>query len=156
MIDVLVIRKNRTMRSKRISEKKDEFNFEKGRYYIQPDKVIFKKVLFWAKPFLLYFEGVPIPIGIENIHPIKIDFEELQDDEILTMTETDKEIYHMSYMLYMEHRKTEIMINSQSIHDLVSTDVLSVLTKKTMSPFELVLLALVILTLLMSIAGVNV
>lgn len=139
MTDVLIIRKNRTMKSKRINNKKDEFNFEDGRYYIQPDKVIFKQVLFWAKPFLLYFEGIPIPIGIEEIKS-NVD------------TNNKKELTAEE----LKNAKTEILINSRSIHDLVSTDVLSVLTKKTLSNFELLLLGLVILTFLVSIAGVNV
>lgn len=137
MIDVLVIRKNRTMKRKKVSEKADKFEFEKGHYYIQPEKVIFKKMFLFAKPFLLYFEGIPIPIGIEEIQT------DVKGKMKGDLTKSD-----------MAKADMNILINAQNIHDLVSTDVLTVLTKKTLSPFEWILLALLVLTFLVSCAGV--
>jgi hypothetical protein len=67
MINVVFIRKNRTMAVFKVREKLDDFTYEDGLYYVKPEKLILKKGRIGHKPYMFYVEGISEPISIENI-----------------------------------------------------------------------------------------
>ena len=129
MVDCLILRTNRTLKKKRVNNKKDRFTFEKGTYYILKDKVILIKAFIGWKPCLIYKEGLSEPLGFDNI--------------LMAKTKEGNNADH-------------VLIDANSIHNLTSKELLRVITDTTMSTTDMLLIGLVILNLLCTIGVIGV
>ena len=124
MIVCLIIRTNRSLKRYKINEKADSFVFEGGTYYVRSDRVLLEKKLFTFKPILLYKEGIPEPLALDNIKKI-LNVETGEEDET-------------------------VLIDAKSIHNLTSRELLSVLTKTSFSRIELFIMVMLILNIMFS------
>lgn len=124
MIVCLIIRTNRSLKRYKINEKADSFNFEGGTYYVRSDRVMLEKKIFGFKPILLYKEGIPEPLALENIKKV-------------TNSETGEE-------------DETVLIDAKSIHNLTSRELLSVLTKTSFSRIEMFIIVMLILNMMFS------
>ena len=129
MVDCLILRTNRTLKKKRVDNKKDSFTFEKGTYYILKDRVVLIKAFIGWKPCLIYKEGLSEPLGFENI--------------IMAKTKNGKNEDH-------------VLIDANSIHNLTSRELLKVITDTKMSATEMLLMGLVVLNLLCTVGVIGV
>jgi len=120
-----ILRTNKTIKRKRVSNKKDSFSFEGGTYYVIKDNVLLKKSLLGFKSILFYIENYSEPLSLTNIKKKK------------------------------GKDADTVLIDAKSIHNLTSRELLSVLTKTSFSKVELLLMGLLILNLLISIASLG-
>lgn len=124
----LILRTNRTLKKKNVSNKKDSFEFEDGKYFVEQDKVILTKGFFGWKPCLIYKEGISVPIGFDTIQQIKND----KGDKVDT-----------------------ILIDAFSVHNLTSRELLSVLTKTSFTKMETLIIVMLALNILIGIIGIG-
>lgn len=122
MIYCYIIRTNRTMALKRVHEKKDDFKFEGGTYYIKPDKIILQKMVAMHRPMLIYIENYAEPIGIGSIEKKKVTGDET------------------------------ILIDAKSIHNLTSRKLLSVLAGDKLTGRELFIIVLLIINFIATVS----
>lgn len=145
MVYCYILRKSKTLK---IVKKKDEINsftFERGKYYLNEDKIFLRKRGILIKryvPCLFYIEGISEPLALNNIQKRKVP----KVDET-GQIETDKD--GNTIMVDDE----TVLINAFNIHDMTSSDMLSVLTSTNMTKTDKLFIGLLILNLLVTIAG---
>lgn len=104
MVVCIMVRKNKTLKYKKVKDKYDDFVFEDGTYYIRKDKILLKKKVFSFnyRSYLLFIEGISEPITFDNI--------EKKDKEDNT-----------------------VLIDARSIHKITSDKILSVLSSSRLT-----------------------
>jgi len=136
MVLCIMIRKNKTIKYKRINDKYDSFEFEGGRYYIRKDKILLKH-----KPLsrtyistLIYIEGISEPLSLKNIEK-KAEYD--KDGNLIKDDET-------------------ILIDAKSIHNITSEKILSVLSSEKMSTKDKFILISVWFAIILIIASMTI
>lgn len=143
MVVCYILRKTGTLKTKRVKDKKDDFVFENGTYYLKKDRIYLRpKLIRGYVPFLFYIEGISEPISFTNIEKRKI-----QKLDAEGQPEYDKD--NEPVMI----EDTTVLISAKNIHDMTSKKMLSVLSTDQMSKLDKILIILLILILLTSIAG---
>ena len=66
MIRAYIVTNSKKMKTKRVSDRKDNFVFNGGTYYIKPDRVFIDKTRFGNKQGLLYVEGYSLPLMMND------------------------------------------------------------------------------------------
>lgn len=135
-----ILRTNGTIKRIRISDKKDSFDFEDGKYFVIEKHIINKKFLhFFYKPMLIYIEGFSEPLGLNNIVKKKREVQ-------VKNKESGK----------METKEIEddtILIDAFSIHNLADRENLSVLTDTSMTKVDMIVLFMLFICIVASVAG---
>lgn len=67
MVTCIILKKNDTIKYKKVNDKFEEFIYNEGTYYIKRDKIKLKKGIKFYKPYLLYVEGISEPLSFNNI-----------------------------------------------------------------------------------------
>lgn len=126
-----ILRANRTFKKKKFNLKRDDFDFEGGKYYIDSDRIYLMKDWFRYQPVLIFKEGISQPIGFQDIKKRQIkdaDGKLIDDDTVL--------------------------IDARSIHRLTSESILGFLTKSPTKTLLTIILVALVMNILISLVGV--
>jgi len=135
MVLCYILRKTGTLKIKKVKDKLDSFTFEQGKYFILKDRMFLLKKLIGYRPTLFYKEGISEPLKLENIVKQKIK---------VVNEETGEETYI---------EDETVLINAKNIHDLTSSEMLSVLSSQNLSKVDKLLIGLIALSIIINIAG---
>lgn len=160
----IILRTNRTIGRKRIPDKKDDFIYEDGTYFIRKEKVIIDKtsVRGKLKPTLLYVEGISDPLYLDNMK-----FKEYIED-VPVLDQKGKPIIEevRSYDGKISYRnKTEkkvikkledIFIDARAIHNMTDKKILQDLSTEsdvTISQIVVIVITLITMVICIGILG---
>jgi len=108
MVECWILRTNKTVKKKRISNKRDSFRFEGGTYYIIKENTMLKKGLIGYKPLLLYLENFSEPLSLENVEKRKGKGETVLIDAKSIHNLTSREL--LSVLTKTTFTRTELLL----------------------------------------------
>jgi hypothetical protein len=153
---IFILRTNRTMTRRKIPDSADDFDFEKGTYFVHKDKVFLWKVGLRGKirPTLLYIEGIADPLYLDNLQ-IKEYFENLPVIDDKTKKQAIDEKGKPLFKRTQVRKITDIFIDARAIHNMVDDKILRVLSAQSdITGTEILLIALVIVGIIIGIANI--
>ena len=143
----LMLRTNRTFKSKKVALSKDTFNFEGGTYYINSDRIYLMKRWFRYKPVLVFKEGISQPIGFTDI--IK---KQVKKDVIKKVKNKDGSITEITENKLVDD--DTVLIDARSIHRLTSDAILGFITKSKTQALITIAIIVGIINIFINIGGI--
>lgn len=148
----IILRNNRTLGRKKLSDKSDDFIFEDGLYFIKREKIIIDKssIRGKIKPTIFYAEGVAEPIYFDNfkIKEYK-EYVHILDDKGKQILDENKK---PKLVLKIVKRIEDIFIDARAIHNLTDRKILSVLSaQKDIETKDLIIMILSIIGIVITI-----
>jgi hypothetical protein len=137
-----------------IKDSADDFDFEKGLYFVHREKVFLWKTAIRGKirPTLLYIEGISDPLYLDNLR-IKEYFEfvpllDEKTNKIIIDEKTNK-----PKLLKKSVKKIEdIFIDSRAIHNMTDKKILDVLSAQAdITGTEIILIVLMVVCIIIGI-----